>query len=69
MRELVGRVGFEPTASRLKGEYTSLGVTDPKLGSPPGDRTLLIFFVGEVPSPDDKRAVWSTAFGDRYRTG
>lgn len=26
---LVGRVGFEPTAFRLKGEYTSIGVTVP----------------------------------------
>lgn len=27
---MVGRAGFEPAASRLKGEYTSTGVTDPK---------------------------------------
>jgi hypothetical protein len=26
----VGRAGLEPTAFRLKGEYTSTGVTDPE---------------------------------------
>ena len=28
--KLVGRVGFEPTASRLKGESTSAGGSDPR---------------------------------------
>jgi hypothetical protein len=60
---LVGRVGFEPTAFRLKGESTSTGGTGPKHGSGAENRTLLVLFVGEASATSEhpRRKLWSTA--------
>jgi hypothetical protein len=52
---LVGRVGFEPTAFRLKGEYTSSGVNDPELGAGGWNRTSLISLKRRVHESDLSR--------------
>ena|ERR1022692_2373605 len=54
---LVGPVRLELTTSRLKIGSTSTSGTDPGTGVE--DRTPLILFVGQAPSPDDNPGIVS----------
>ena len=55
----MGRRRFELRWAGLKVRYRAISVYVPKIGTGVEDRTPLIFFVGEAPSPDDNPGIYT----------